>query len=164
MKYFSYGSNMSIRRLRARTPSATVDTVAILAGHVLAFRKRSNMDGSAKCDVVETSKPDDRVWGVVFDIDDVEKSYLDDAEGLGYGYEQKPVELTGPDGKTFQAFTYYATDIDDRLKPYTWYKEHVLRGARENQLPAAYIALIEQVESIEDPDRDRHDRELSIYR
>ena len=164
MKYFSYGSNMSVRRLRARTPSASVDTVASLAGHRLSFRKRSNKDGSAKCDIVATSNPDDMVWGVVFEIDDSEKTYLDNAEGLGYGYEQKEVELDGPDGETLRAFTYYATDIDDGRKPYTWYTEHVLRGARENDLPADYVAQIERVEALEDPDRERHDRELSIYR
>ena len=164
MKYFSYGSNMSLKRIRSRTPSAVVDSVACLSGHVMKFRKRSNKDGSAKCDVVETSNRDDVVWGVVFEIDDVEKTYLDNAEGLGYGYEQKAVELTGPDGKTLRAYTYYATDIDDGLKPFTWYTEHVLRGARENGLPAEYIAGIEEIESIQDPDRERHERELSIYR
>ena len=164
MKYFAYGSNMSVARIRARVPSATVDSIASLAGHVMRFRKRSNVDGSAKCDVIETSNPGDRVWGVVYDIDAGEKTHLDDAEGLGYGYEQKEVELAGPDGETLHAFTYYATDIDDGRKPYTWYTEHVLRGARENGLPAGYVAQIERVEALEDPDRERHDRELSIYR
>ncbi len=164
MKYFSYGSNMSTRRIAERVPSATVDTVACLEGHVLKFHKRSNMDGSAKCDVVATANPDDRVWGVVFDIDAGERFDLDRAEGLGYGYEEKRVELTGRDGRTIRAFTYYATDIDENRKPYTWYTEHVLRGATEHALPAEYVAALEKIESIQDPDRQRHDRELSIYR
>lgn len=164
MKYFSFGSNMSTPRLAARVPSATFDTVARLEGHVLKFRKRSNMDGSAKCDIVETANRNDRVWGVVFDIDAGEKFDLDRAEGLGYGYEEKRVELTGTNGRKIHAFTYYATDIDENRKPYTWYTEHVLRGAKEHGLPAEYVAAIEKIESIQDPDRQRHDRELSIYR
>ncbi len=122
------------------------------------------MDGSAKCDIVETANRDDRVWGVVFDIDAGEKINLDRAEGLGYGYEEKRVELTGRNERIIHAFTYYATDIDEKRKPYTWYTEHVLRGAKEHGLPAEYVAAIEQVESVQDPDRQRHDRELSIYR
>lgn len=164
MKYFSYGSNMSLRRLAARVPSAAFDSVARLEGHVMKFRKRSNVDGSAKCDIVETSNENDTVWGVVFEIDPGEKPGLDRAEGLGNGYEEKAVELTAPSGNRVRAFTYYATEIDESLVPYTWYTEHVLTGARENRLPADYIASIEQVESIQDPDRERHARELSIYR
>ncbi|MDK9557843.1 gamma-glutamylcyclotransferase family protein [Marinobacter sp. M216] len=164
MKYFSYGSNMSIKRISARVPSAVFDTVAILNGHNLKFRKISRRDTSAKCDIAESSNETDIVWGVVFEIDHSGKAALDRVEGLGYGYEQKQVELVGTDGATFSAFTYYATDIDENLKPYTWYVEHVLRGARENDLPAGYIAFIEEVGSIQDPDRDRHEQELSIYR
>lgn len=164
MKYFAYGSNMSIKRITARVPSATIYTLACLKGHALRFHKRSNIDDSAKCDVIASSNADDIVWGVVFDIDDNEKVNLDNVEGLGYGYEVKEIKLTGANGTTLHAFTYYATDIADNLKPYTWYKEHVLRGARENRLPAEYIVLIDKIESKPDPDQDRHNRELSIYR
>ncbi len=155
---------MSIKRITARAPSAIVDTSASLKGHALKFHKRSHKDGSAKCDIVETSNENDIVWGVVFDIDDSEKINLDSVEGLGQGYEEKEIEVIGMNGETLYAFTYYATDIAINLKPYTWYKEHVLRGARENNLPAEYIILIEKVEAILDLDRDRHDNELSIYR
>jgi len=41
MKYFSYGSNMSIRRLADRVPSAQLVTVAKLPSHTLRFHKRS---------------------------------------------------------------------------------------------------------------------------
>ncbi|PUB91560.1 MAG: hypothetical protein DBP01_01735, partial [gamma proteobacterium symbiont of Ctena orbiculata] len=37
------------------------------------------------------------------------------------------------------AYTYYATFIDRTLKPYQWYKHHVLTGALEYGLPAPYI-------------------------
>jgi hypothetical protein len=63
-----------------------------------------------------------------------------------------------------EAFTYYATNIDPDLKPLDWYKEHVIRGARENELPIEYIRTIEAVDFVEDSDVERHDEELSIYR
>ena len=59
---------------------------------------------------------------------------------------------------------YYATDIDPSLRPYHWYKRHVLIGARENNLPAEYIEHIEAIEAIDDPDKQRCSREIAIYR
>ncbi len=99
----------------------------------------------------------------MFTIDAHEKPALDRVEGLGFGYEQKQVNVRATDGAAVSAFTYYATDIDESLKPYSWYREHVLRGARENGLPEEYVSFIEGVASMIDPDSERHDRELSIY-
>ncbi|MEJ2095486.1 MAG: gamma-glutamylcyclotransferase, partial [Gammaproteobacteria bacterium] len=88
---------------------------------------------------------------------------LDKAEGLGYGYEQKQVHIKLNDGASMPALTYFATMTDSTLRPLAWYKEHVVRGARENELPEAYIKVIDAVETIDDPDMERHNRELSIY-
>jgi len=35
--------------------------------------------------------------------------------------------------------TYFATDIEKSVIPYHWYKQHVLRGALEHNLPRDYI-------------------------
>jgi len=161
MLCFSYGSNMSERRLQARVPSARFVTVAELPAHRLCFHKSAG-DGSAKCDAEETGNPDDRVIGVVYEIADAEKPDLDRHEALGFGYDEKQVELRTGSGR-LQARMYYATRINKALKPFHWYKDHVLIGARENGLPADYIAQIEAVESVNDPEPERHDRELSIY-
>lgn len=161
MLCFTYGSNMSHRRLQARVPSARFVAVAELPAHRLRFHKSAG-DGSAKCDAEESGNPDDRVIGVVYEIDDGEKPDLDRHEALGFGYEEKQVELaSGRD--QIQAWMYYATRINNALKPFHWYKDHVLIGARENGLPVEYIAQIEAVESIDDPKPERHGRELSIY-
>lgn len=161
MLCFSYGSNMSQRRLRARAPSARFVAVAELPAHRLRFHKSAG-DGSAKCDAEETGNPDDRVIGVVYEIADAEKPDLDRHEALGFGYDEKQVVLKTGTGN-LHAWMYYATRINDSLKPFHWYKDHVLIGARENGLPAEYIARIEAVASIDDPRPERHDRELSIY-
>lgn len=164
MHYFSYGSNMSIRRLLERVPSAKKVDVGILEKHELKFHKVGKKDGSAKCDASKTGNPEHLLYGVVFHISAVEKHVLDKKEGLGSGYEQKDVEIILNSGSTVEAFTYYATNIDANIKPLDWYKEHVLRGARENALPIEYIRSIEIIEFDEDSDTERRDRELSIYR
>ncbi len=160
--YFAYGSNLSSRRLLARTPSARCLTRASLSGHQLRFHKIGR-DGSAKCDAYATGRAQDQVWGVVYRLDQAEKPLLDQAEGLGAGYVEKTVRLTTEDGRSLQAFTYCATRIDPGLKPFSWYREHVLRGAQERGFPAAYCASIAAQETRPDADEARHARELAIY-
>jgi gamma-glutamylcyclotransferase (GGCT)/AIG2-like uncharacterized protein YtfP len=162
MLCFCYGSNMSQRRLQARVPSARFVAVADLPAHRLRFHKSAG-DGSAKCDAEETGHPDHRVIGVIYEIADNEKPDLDRHEALGFGYDEKQVEAITEQGR-FHAWMYFATRIDDSLKPFHWYKDHVLIGARENGLPADYITQIEAVESNNDPRHKRHERELAIYR
>jgi cation transport regulator ChaC len=162
MLYFSYGSNMSVKRLLDRVPSAEVKFVATLKGHDLRFHKKSK-DGSGKCDAHETHDPGHSVIGVVFEISQAEKTALDRKEGLGQGYEQKQVTLISEFGEAVSAVTYYATSIDPGLKPYHWYLHHVLTGAEENGLPVDYVQKIRNITSIPDPQSGRHEREMAIY-
>ena len=155
---------MSIRRLRARVPSAVKVDIGSVEKHELKFHKVSKIDGSAKCNIMETGDPLHVVYGVVFHIAYREKAELDRIEGTGFGYDQKYVDVMLTDGSVVQAFTYHATDIAPGLKPLDWYKQHVLIGARENRLPEKYISLIEAIEAIEDKDMERRERELVIYR
>jgi hypothetical protein len=127
---------------------------------VLRFHKVSQ-DGagnrSGKCNAYFTEKDDDAVYGVVFEIDRNELPNLVAAE---IGYSPEMLTLTRRD-KDEAAFTFSVTDetlLDDSLRPYSWYKELVLAGAREHHLPADYIREIENVPDIPDPDRDRDKR------
>jgi hypothetical protein len=162
MLYFSYGSNMSVRRIGERVPSAKPVAVARLPRHRLLFHKVGK-DGSAKCDAAETEDTTAHVVGVVFDICPSGKAILDEAEGLGRGYADKLVSVAAADGQILKVVTYYATHINASLKPFHWYKEHVLRGAREHRLPDYYVQAIEHVESICDHNALRHRSELGIY-
>ena len=162
MLYFAYGSNMSACRLLERVPSAKFVATASLSRHDLRFHKKSK-DGSSKCDAYYTGNPDHSIIGVVFEISKTEKPELDRKEGLGNGYEEKEVILTALTGKQIKALTYYATNIDETLKPYQWYKHHVLTGAKENGLPNSYLKKLEDIESIQDPKQERHNQEMAIY-
>ncbi len=110
-----------------------------------------------------TGNPDDQVYGVVIELAASEKPALDRKEGLGHGYDEKEVEVVTSDGEAMRLTMYFATNIDGARKPYHWYKEHVLIGAKENHLPEEYIESIESVESVADPDTARSARELEIY-
>lgn len=158
--FFAYGSNMLTRRMKSRCPSASFHGITELKERVLRWHKLSQ-DGSGKCDAFATWNPDDSIWGIVYEIDDVDLPGLDRAEGYGSGYDRELVALKidKPESPTY---LYYATKVDDTLKPYSWYKDIVLAGAREHRLPDAYISQIESVEALEDPDRRRDQRERLI--
>lgn len=162
MFYFAYGSNMSISRLRARVPSAQRIGACVLRHHDLRFHKHG-ADGSGKCDAFKTGNSEDYVLGSLFRIDPFEKPSLDAAEGLGHGYDEKTVSLTRESGEQVSAYTYYALRIDHTLKPYSWYLQHVLIGARESNCPAGYVSRITSIEAVEDMDRQRAARERAIH-
>ena len=68
-------------------------------------------------------------------------------------------------GRRRKVLTYLAAPeaIDDNLKPYGWYKDHVLISATEHGLPEDYVAeFIEAALAIEDPDLARDQRERAI--
>lgn len=157
---------MSRPRLWARrVTSAKFLGVFSLEQHDHRIHKASK-DGSGKFDAFHTGKQSDVVIGVLYEIDESEKSALDKAEGLGYGYNEKEVCVRNTTGKAVNAVTYYAdsTKINESLLPYSWYMEHVLFGAKQANLPLEYIAGIEAIKAISDPDLKRAARERSIYR
>ena len=142
-------------RLLERVPSAQLVGVIELSQHSLAFQKRGR-DGSSKCDLVCTGEETDGVYGAIYQMDSAHKKALDHFEGKGDGYldDQLTVELHG---KEYSTFTYFAqpSHIADGLKPYHWYKNLVVLGAKHFQFPDVYVRSIESIESVEDADETR---------
>jgi hypothetical protein len=137
--------------------------VFALPEHSLRFHKIGR-DGSAKCDAFFTGHADDTVHGVIFELDPAEIPSLDAAEDLGRGYEKRTVTVLGSEAAGTSAFAYFALRTDPGLKPFPWYKQHVLAGARYAGLSQDYIRKIERVPTSHDPDPARERRELAVYR
>lgn len=163
MLIFAYGSNISVKRLQARTPSARPQGMATLPGYRLLFHQLGG-DGSGKCHIAQTGLAGDKVIGMIYELSPAEKPILDRFEGLGQRYSEQELRLIGADSIEVAATAYLGLHIRDGLKPFHWYKEHVLRGAREHAFPQPYIAMIDAIESREDPDQNRHLREMAHYR
>lgn len=157
--YFAYGSNMCHDRLRERVPTTRYEFVARLPEHALRFHKRS-ADGSGKADAYFTGDPEDEVWGTVAHVPDEDRSGLDRAEGVGYGYQIEEVVVYGPDGVPQTVFTYVAqaSHIKPDLKPYDWYLALVVDGARARALPEDYVESIASVDAVVDPEPFRKTR------
>ena len=162
MFYFAYGSNLSLRRLNKRAPSAVLEGTFRLHQFELLFHKIGR-DGSGKCDASFTGQDHDVVYGRVFKVTTADKKSLDQCEGLGRGYELRHVKVQSETGQTYTAFTYVATSIDPELAPFCWYRQHVLIGASEANFPQSYIKEKLTVFCRRDPKQKRRNRELSLY-
>ncbi|WP_225115039.1 MULTISPECIES: gamma-glutamylcyclotransferase family protein [Bradyrhizobium] len=95
--YLPYGSNMSTARLRKRMPSCKPLGIATLPGHALRFHKRSR-DLSGKCNAFASGN-NNTVIGVLFSFDPAERAKLDEAEGVGAGYEHEMVTVINEQGR-----------------------------------------------------------------
>ena len=103
---FAYGSNMCTQRMHSRVSSAMPVTIGYVRERRFVFHKRS-VDGSAKADAAFTASPDDRVWGVVYQLDVYQKLLLDQHEFLGIGYDEEVVEVVH-EGGLLRAWMYVA--------------------------------------------------------
>jgi AIG2 family protein len=158
-KYFAYGSNMLTERLSERCKSAKAIGVAIVFGYRLEFSKRSR-DGSGKATIVRSNKSEEHVFGVVFEVAISERAALDNVEGVGSGYKRIDNLLARfqQGGEIMRGATYVATDVDQTLQPYDWYHALVIAGAKQHDLPADWIAAIERVVGVPDPNPKRPSR------
>ena len=150
MLYAAYGSNLHPVRLLTRLPGSRFLGATAIAGKKLCFHKRSQ-DGSGKCNIVAA---EGSIHVAVYEINGQEKARLDRIEGVDSGYSVVTIEAPG----FGECFTYVAVPsyIDNKLRPYSWYKELVLVGCEALQFPIDYIAIIRNTAAIDDPDKERH--------
>lgn len=147
VKYFAYGSNMVTERLQApeRAPSAKPMGRAKLPDKSLVCNKKSD-DGSGKANLVDSDG--NTVWGVLYEIDSTQLKKLDDCEK---GYKNICLDVLTERDLVVSAHVYISSELTDDPRPYDWYKELMVKGAIEHQLPTCYIELLKQIESKPDP-------------
>jgi gamma-glutamylcyclotransferase len=161
LHYFAYGSNLHPLRLQERVPSAVVIGVVKATGRILTFSKRST-DLSGKCNFYESGDSRDVVYGVLYEFDPADKEKLDKAEGKGSGYNEQLVSFE-LNGNSYSPFTYIADHeyLDGSLRPYEWYKQFVVEGAKYHSMPDEYISWLEAVAAIPDPDAKRNSKNMA---
>ena len=151
---FAYGSNLDSARMTGRVESASPVGSAELTGYELRFHKRGSDDGTGKADAYRTGLASDVVYGFLYELDAEGLRILDEHEGEGRGYDRCllscDVVVDGRPTKC-EAWVYIADSvaIDDTLRPTRWYLDHVIRGAREHELPQELIESLQQTDTIE---------------
>jgi len=131
---------------------------AVLSGYCLEFNKRSTEDLSGKANV--TKREGSEVWGVLYSVSSADKKKLNKGEG-GYQPLKLPVRL---EDSTTEAWVYVAEkpDNDPALRPFTWYKRFLVEGAREHALPPVYIAMLENIDAVQDTNQARDSRKRAL--
>jgi hypothetical protein len=139
--YFAYGSNLCARRSRRRVPSAAC---VGRARRIVTDKLGSN--GSGKANLREDAAA--TVWGVLYALDGAHGERLDACER---GCPRVPLEVVTQAGTQVLAQTYVSEMLTADPVPHAWYKRLVIEGAREQGLPADYVARLEARPERPDP-------------
>lgn len=135
LRYFAYGSNLTLARMRSRVAGARADGVAYLHGYRLAWDKLG-ADGSGKANL--RREPESRVWGVVYAFESDGWGKLDAHER---GYERFEVLVTLADAAV-PVQTYRSERLTGE-PPFAWYRQLVVEGARAHGLPEDWVRALE---------------------
>ena len=138
--------------MKERCPSASFVGGAMLPDHRLAFSRKSKKRQCGVADVVAAASC--QVWGVVFEISDLDLRSLDKSEGYrpgrlannSYVRRECRVLLDGDDNRSLTVSTYFAEREATPPAPNQAYMRQILAGARYWHLPAAYISDLERIE------------------
>jgi len=151
MLIFAYGSNMNWDQMRERCPSSRFVGIAVLRDHKLAFTREA---AKRRCGVADVVAEDGaQVWGVVYEITDLDVGKLDASEGFRPGRDKNSyyrreclVLLDGEDQRPLTVSAYFADPQPNPPLPNAAYKNLILSGARHWHLPEEYIRRLEQIE------------------
>jgi hypothetical protein len=141
---FEYGSNMIHSRLTERLENVEVIGVGRLPNWHFEFYK-IGPKGNAKCQI-ERGETGDCVYGVLYRLTVEDLQNLDSFTELTRQYFEDPIPviMTNPDGSidTVDAITYSVEEFTDPFHPAVDYEDAILRGAKQNHLPQAYVDQI----------------------
>lgn len=114
----------------------------------MVFTRYSEKWKSGVADIVE--KKGERVWGVVYQIDELDLGRLDRCEGYQAGRRRnayRRVErmvFTGEDAPAHTVFT-YEVEEKEQCQPSEGYMRVIIEGARYWHLPEEYISKLENL-------------------
>ena len=134
--YFAYGSNLVVRRMSGRVPSARPLGVASLRGYRLTFDKRGR-DGSGKANL--RAEDGATVWGALYQLDASHWKFLDACER---GYTRLTVQAALGRAAPAEAQTYRSDLLTDEPVLFASYKQLLVDGAREHGLPEEWIRFL----------------------
>lgn len=128
IKYFAYGSNMSVSRMTERGVTPFSITHGILNNYVLKFNKKSSKGDWSFANIEESEG--DTVEGVIYEISESQLEKLDKFEGAPVHYRRERIDVTSGGEKT-ECIAYIAQKdyIVEGLKPTDDYMKFLVEGA-----------------------------------
>ncbi|MBW8710652.1 MAG: poly-gamma-glutamate hydrolase family protein, partial [Mycobacterium sp.] len=130
--YFAYGSNLCVRQMARRCPTAVNPRPAMLADHDWLINERG----------VATVEPfhGSQVHGVVWQVSDHDLATLDSAEGVPVRYRRDRLTVHTDDGPS-DAWVYIDHRVDPGA-PRPGYLERIVDGAEHHGLPHRWIEFL----------------------
>ena len=142
--YFGYCTMLEAAEMRRLCPGAEPLGVYQMEGYRLRFSAFHDDSTKGSCDL-ETSKGH-RMWGLLYRMVPAEYDALDVMAGVDRGYLSRiDVDVFNADGEQLQATTYKSPQPGGPFSPAESYTRPILDGARELELPPAYIAELDAI-------------------
>jgi hypothetical protein len=134
--YFGYASNLDASTLEGRLKSSAKKIAVAILPH-FGFRFNvENPDGSARANVVPS--PNESVYGVIYEVDEVDKDYFLTSEP---GYDFVEQEVFTKKG-AIKAFMFKSVNIKDNIFPKEEYWKGIVKGGKEAKIPNTYLSHI----------------------
>jgi gamma-glutamylcyclotransferase (GGCT)/AIG2-like uncharacterized protein YtfP len=134
----AYGSNLNLKQMAMRCPTAKVYGKGTLKGYRFLFKGQVD---NAYCTVEK--KKGGKVPVIVWELQPEDERALDYYEGYPRFYEKKDVKVTLEDGKTITAMVYIMTDkVLDRIHlnlPRKTYLDTVIEGYEDAGFDLKFI-------------------------
>ena len=138
MRYFAYGSNLSISFMWEYCPSTRFVMKADLPNYQVEFRHYSEEFKGGISSIIET--PGELVRGVIYEIEDAEIEAMDILESIPEGlYRRETFLVLGEDGDWHKADLYRVVVPDGPFIPAKQYVDYMITGAREHKLDPTYV-------------------------
>ena len=154
--YFGYGSNLHPGYMEHRLAGSKFVGSGVLGNYRLEFNKVGK-DKSGKANIMKCGNA--RVYGSLYSISATNLDKLDKQE---LGYQRIYVDIQC-NSKIVRATTYKALDsFTGQVKPFGWYLELVLFGARGTGIDSGYIKQLENVITQIDTNRERRKKYTEI--
>lgn len=144
MLYFSYGSFMNTKNLKRHCPSAIVVGRADLLNYEVQFNFMSH---DYQCGVTGAEfAPGKITHGVLFEVSETDMQHLDLIEEVPEeNYYRETVLVVDAQGQYQRADLYRTSHPQGPYRTSQAYLQHMLQGAQEHDLPAAYIAELQHL-------------------
>jgi|WetSurMetagenome_2_1015567.scaffolds.fasta_scaffold210809_1 gamma-glutamylcyclotransferase len=109
---------------------------------ILLCNKRST-DGSGKANIIPSKG--DEVWGVLYYLN---KSQLEILDKIESGYHREEQEILLNSGTSTRAEVYASLNIREDPVATEYYKNNIVKGAMEHDLPDFYVNHLKQIKTL----------------
>lgn len=150
--YFAYGSNLKLSEIHRSCTNAERHRKAVLPNHALVFPRRSI---NRKCGVASVDgREGEQVWGGIYVIPKNELGSLEEREGFrsdrnrdenSYFPGSVTVFVDGDLSAPLEVMTFIANRQASPPLPNKEYKDLIIAGAEEWELPSDYISALRAI-------------------